>query len=119
MTREQKIEAYTMRLDGYTLQEIADKFGVSKQRIHQIIPGSLATRGNLERCIYPNIKAWLLEKEMSITSLSKLCGTAPGSISHVLFGISWPRKKPLIKSCMSQGLPMRKPSKRIKNRRTK
>ena len=39
MTKEQKIEAYSMRLDGATLREIADKFGVSFQYIHKLFPG--------------------------------------------------------------------------------
>ncbi len=39
MTREEKIEAFTMRLDGETYQEIADKFGVTRQYIHQILGG--------------------------------------------------------------------------------
>lgn len=33
MTREQKIEAFAMRIDGYTLEEIAQKFGVTREWI--------------------------------------------------------------------------------------
>lgn len=35
MTKEQKVEAYSMYLDGCTYQEIGDKFGISRQRVHQ------------------------------------------------------------------------------------
>lgn len=38
MTKEQKIQAYSMRLDGYSLQEIADGIGVSKQAVSVAIP---------------------------------------------------------------------------------
>ena len=37
MTKEQKVEAYSMYLDGCTYQEIGDKFGISRQRVHQLL----------------------------------------------------------------------------------
>ena len=37
MTKEQKVEAYSMYLDGCTYQEIGDKFGISRQLVHQLI----------------------------------------------------------------------------------
>ena len=33
MTIDEKVEAYRMRLEGSSLREIADKFGVSMERI--------------------------------------------------------------------------------------
>lgn len=35
LTREQKIEAFTMRIDGYTYDEIGAKLGMSKQNVHK------------------------------------------------------------------------------------
>ena len=37
MTREEKIKVFEMRLDGYTLQRIANDMGVTRQRIYQIL----------------------------------------------------------------------------------
>ena len=38
MTIDQKVEAYRMRLEGATLQSIADHFEVSLEWIRQIVP---------------------------------------------------------------------------------
>lgn len=43
MTKEQKLQAYAMRLDGCTYQEIANKFGVTRQCIQQNI-GAIGSR---------------------------------------------------------------------------
>ena len=42
MTRQQKIEAFTMRIDGYSFNQIAEKFGVSRQAVQQILQYSIA-----------------------------------------------------------------------------
>jgi len=62
MTREQKIEAFTMRLDGMSYQVIADKFNVSKQCIQQMLIGG--TRRNQFRkweseFVYPNLYKYM------------------------------------------------------------
>ena len=37
MTREQKIEMFTMRIDGMTLEEIGERFGLTRERVRQIL----------------------------------------------------------------------------------
>lgn len=44
MTKEQKVEAYSMYLDGCTYQEIGDKFGISRQRVHQLLSEPLTNK---------------------------------------------------------------------------
>lgn len=63
MTIDQKVDAYRMRLEGATLQSIADTFGVSKERIRQILPGegkSWSDDAVLSRCAYndPDLRLW-------------------------------------------------------------
>lgn len=57
MTKEQKVEMFSMRLDGATYEEIAEKFGISKQRVNQIIH-----KEPKNRCIEKNvfIAGWLI-----------------------------------------------------------
>ena len=76
MTKEQKLKMYEMRLDGYTLQEIADEFGVSRQYVDQVIPsnGRSRKKSSYDKCIYPNIKNWLMEKRITYTQFADLCG---------------------------------------------
>ena len=63
MTKQDKIDAFVMRLDGYTLQQIGDKFGVTKERIRQIVGNNVTTENRIDRTekiIYPNIKKWAI-----------------------------------------------------------
>lgn len=70
MTKEQILGACSMRLDGHTLQEIADKYGVSAQYISTIVPRSFKTG---VRCIYPALKAWMGQKGYSAERIAKFC----------------------------------------------
>jgi len=65
MTKEQKIEAFTMRLDGMSYQAIADKYGVSRQYIQQMLIGG-SRRNQFKKWekdfIYPNLYAYMSSK---------------------------------------------------------
>lgn len=37
MTREEKIKAFEMRMDGATLQQIGNEFGVTRECIRQVL----------------------------------------------------------------------------------
>lgn len=68
MTKEEKILAYSMRLDGAPLQKIADKFGVTREYIRQITNGACNRASVCDRvsdCVYPNIRKWMVENECS------------------------------------------------------
>lgn len=89
MTKEQKIEAYAMRLDGVSLQGIADHFGVSKQYIHQLLPGARrSNKKKYESYIYPNIVKFLRENNVSAKHLAELCDITNSGINHFLSGKS-------------------------------
>ena len=59
MTSEQKAEAYLMLLNGASYEEAAQKFGVTKQRLHQLLPGVGNGTKQSNAWIYPNIKRWM------------------------------------------------------------
>jgi len=62
MTKDMKIQAFSMLLEGYSYQETANHFGVSRQRIHQIfhtrpkVSKYDRTDNLLKGCIYPNLQ---------------------------------------------------------------
>lgn len=91
MTREEKIDAFTMRLDGYTLQEIGDKYGLTRERIRQMF-AAVTTESGISRknYIYPNISDWMIENNVNQYDLCKKLGCAQNTASYYLTG----RKNP-------------------------
>ena len=87
MTREEKIDAFTMRLDGYTLQEIGDKYGVSRERIRQMF-AQVTTESGISRknYIYPNIADWMVENNVTQSLFRKELGCGQATISSYLTG---------------------------------
>lgn len=65
MTREEKIEAFAMRLDGKTYEEIGKRFGLTKQRIEQILNVS-GRDMSLRGIIYPNLLRHIREHYGSV-----------------------------------------------------
>lgn len=94
MTNEDKAKAYLMRLSGNTIQQVADKFCVSKQYISQCFPTRKNERSNSfkKKCIYPNIKTFLDEQGLSYSQFSLDCGIAPQTIYRALSGTCEPSK---------------------------
>ena len=89
MTDRDKADAYFMRLNGFSLQEIADQFGVSKQYIAQMFPASgraAQHMRNPERCIYPSIRKYMKQNRMTYSRLAALCGCSPTSLYRNLTG---------------------------------
>lgn len=74
MTREDKIKAFAMRMDGHTFQEIADAFGVSRQNIQQVLVFAGAGRARTVQCIYPGIERWMRENDCTAYMLHKKMG---------------------------------------------
>lgn len=90
MTREQKVEAYSMLLDGHTMQEVGEKFGVSRQRIQMLFPAVGRCGGR--NYVYPNITKWMIENRMSGAELAKLVGVSASQVSSWFRGLHDPRK---------------------------
>lgn len=77
MTTEQKLKAVEMRLNGATLQEIANEFGCSRQYINQEfkkIYQSITTNRiqKISRIIYKGIANWLLDNEKNVSTLASM-----------------------------------------------
>ena len=61
-----------MRLDGYTIQAIADRFGTTKQNISLFLNGLASDRRrNIKKCkcIFSGLKKWMIENRVSATKL--------------------------------------------------
>lgn len=76
MTREEKIKAFEMSLDGATFQEIADAFGVSRQCIEQGLSRKQWRAPKKFECVFPALKIWLNEQHLSVhrfNEAAKVC----------------------------------------------
>lgn len=71
MTREQKIKAFTMKLDGKSYREIGEHFGVSKQYVQEALSVIVIPKKQIESIIYPNVKLQMYRLNLSVSKLEK------------------------------------------------
>lgn len=109
LERNQKMEE--CRLEGMTYEKIADEFGISKQRVYQIIgkPDKRIICIKKSQCIYPELRKWLIENNMSINALTrKIYGSVEPNnrqtISRLLKGSNLPTKRTVDKVLKATGL---------------
>ncbi len=73
MTREQKIEAFTLRLDGFTFEQIAEHMGCTRQYIQGILHSCISEkRSRLDGCIFPNITECMMRTKTTLRGLYKI-----------------------------------------------
>jgi hypothetical protein len=71
MTREQKIEAYTKKLDGATNQEIADALGVTIEEVRAAVSPKAKDLKNPQHeelagiCVYPGLAKCIIDNELT------------------------------------------------------
>lgn len=106
MTNEQIEEMGKMRNDGYTLQEIADKFGVSKQWVAQLIPtgGYKMNPETLDKMVYPNIANWMRKNHYNMRKLVSETGLTLQTLRRMLIEGRDPRKYQIDKILKVTGL---------------
>lgn len=95
MTREQKIEMFAMRVDGCTLQEIGDRFGITRERVRQVFNAVACREANIQRgtenFTYPNLSKWMRTNDVSMSELwvrmgNKQANSGTTKISKLLKG---------------------------------
>lgn len=75
--KERLMDMVKMRLDGYTLNEIAEKYNVSKQCVQQHLSALAGNqkprpRGIDEKIIYPNLAKWIAQERIARYELSHM-----------------------------------------------
>ena len=94
MTNEELMDVLKMRLDGCTLEEIGEKYGMTASGILRVIRslsrtphGRRAGQARMyDQIIYPNIRARMKERGWSMNTLAdKTCITRQG-LYHILYG---------------------------------
>lgn len=79
MDKEQLIlESIEMRENGYTYEEIAKKFGYTKQYIYQIIGRKRKFNKSLENLKYKGLKKYFRNNDLSFSKFEKICKLTRG-----------------------------------------
>lgn len=73
MTKEHIIDMFSMRYDGYSLEQIGEKYNVSKQFVEQCIDIRYwKERKMSSKVVYPNIRDWMYHNDCSVRNLGVL-----------------------------------------------
>jgi hypothetical protein len=88
MTKEQKLDMFKMRLEGYTYQQIGIKYEISGERVRQILERVIRERQNRRtaKCVYPKISEWCAEHKETMMSFAKRIGMSPCAFYPKIYG---------------------------------
>lgn len=82
---ERRESMLNMKNEGFTYQEIGEKFGISKQRVQQIIGGYNPRYFHYKTkrgVVYEGLRKWLNDNKISINHLTRLLYGQSNSKSH-------------------------------------
>lgn len=90
ITIDQKVEMYRMRLEGKSYQAIADRFGVSRQYVHQLFGQKYKSEPYRNVNVqYTGLRKWMNESHYSVAKLARESGCTDhsyGTITSYLQG---------------------------------
>ena len=89
MTKEEKIDMFAMRANGCTLQQVADKYGITRERVRQILFAYAAPRKE-KAYAYPNISHWMEENGVTLSQLADNCKLNYNTVRGYLNGVRDP-----------------------------
>lgn len=94
LTKEEKIDMFSMVLDGKTYEEIGQKYGISRQRVQQLLTTNSRSHRAVNTIIYTGLKKWLIEQDMSVAKLQSLMGFESKNVARTYIKL---RNKGIIK----------------------
>ena len=89
MTKEEKIDMFAMRSNGCTLQQVADKYGITRERVRQILFAYTAPRKE-KVYAYPNISHWMEANGVTLSQLADNCKLSYNTVRGYLNGAREP-----------------------------
>ena len=100
-----------LRKQGYTLEEIGEKYNISRQRVHQILnydyQREIAPKPTSEQLVNPIIKQWLESHNMTPKELAKAANIPYYTLYCFLTGKTLkPQHKTLIKLTKYTDIPI-------------
>lgn len=101
MTNKELKEILALRVDGYSYEEIGEKYGLSKQRIHQIVRTAVdvPSMTKKKRYKYSNLYTEIAHNYSSVVDFAEQIGERPTTIYTWLSGKLPKNIKTLLKIC--------------------
>jgi predicted transcriptional regulator len=83
MTREDKVRAFEMRVSGKSYEEIAKEFGVTRQRIQQILSDPIKGRPGYgyQKCKIKPVADWIRNNHITNRMIAEKTGVSESVIS--------------------------------------
>ena len=98
--KERIMEMISMRIDGFTYEEIGKKFDVSKQRAHQVVLKAVnETPKKVRNYKYPNLYFRIMSNYSTAGEFAELVGVSKDKISNYLRGTTRPPLETVVKIC--------------------
>lgn len=94
MTKQEKLEMFSMRLDGCTFAEIGRRFNVSRQYVEQTLRGTprKKSQSNSEKCIYKGLSNYISSEGMTLCQLAEIVGLSSTGTTTIRKKITGRRK---------------------------
>ena len=91
MTKQERLKAFEMRLDGSSWAEIADALGYTANTVQCDLKACMIAAPRQVNCVYPAIRRIITERYGgSVRSFASACGVSQNSMYAVLPGKSRP-----------------------------
>lgn len=107
MTEEDWAEARAMRANGFTLQEVADRFGVTRQLISKKMPTYCHAKQTCRdpgKIIYPGLRRYMMDNRFTFSRFAVHCGVGYPQLYNALTGRADPFKATIDKILAGTGM---------------
>lgn len=93
-SKAELMEMFQLRVEGYSLQEIGDKFGITRERVRQILSKPVrVAKASTIKCVYPAISDYLKCNRISAYQFASRTGITYATLCHTLTGRTNPNKR--------------------------
>ena len=97
MTKQERLKAFEMRLDGSNWSEIGRELGYTSTTVKQDLQGCILSKPYQINCVYPAIRRIITDRyDGSIRALADACGITYNAMYYTMSGkciVSDQRKK--------------------------
>ena len=97
MTREEKLKACELRIDGYSYEDIGQTLNYHKETVYlffeKLLHDPALNKGVEQKIIYPALSQWMRRNRVTISGFVRESGVSRTALQSTLFGLTKPRAK--------------------------